>query len=316
MKKVFQRLKSVRLAVFLISYLTIASILATLVPQGASPEQYRSLYPRLLADLVLETGFDHFFSSFLFFLVPAFLFFANLSACTVDRFLRERRKTARRRHGPDILHVGLMLLVIGSVLSASLHYEESVSLLPGGRINLPNGSTMSLADFRFERYPDGRPKDWTSVFDLADKDGKILKEKYELRVNSPLRHGGFTFYQASYSSVFSLALRDAQGKEILLRQGEEILEGEKAYYFMAPEGQTPQPNGRAILRVADAKAAQVIRAAPGDRAGDLEVLGLREELATGIEAVRDPGYLLVLPAMLLVALGTAITFLQKIKENV
>jgi hypothetical protein len=37
-------------------------------------------------------------------------------------------------------------------------------------------------------------------------------------------------------------------------------------------------------------------------------------LSTGIQAVRDPGYPFVLAALVLVGLGTALTFFQKLKE--
>lgn len=315
MNTLFRRLKSVRLAVGLIAYLTAASILATLVPQGAAPEEYRSLYPGFLADLILQTGFDRFFNSILLFLLPSFLFFANLSACTVDRFLRELRKKGPRRHGPDVLHLGLMLLAVGAVLSASLHREESMTLVPGSRVNLPDGAVLSLGEFRFEQYPDGRPKDWTSVFDLADKDGKPIKEKFELRVNTPLRYGGFTFYQASYTPYTVLELRSRDGQPIELYQGEEIKLGDTAYYFMALTGEPSAAGTRAVLRVDDGREAKVVRAAPGEAAGELSVAAFKQELATGIQAVRDPGYALVLPAMLLVSLGTALTFIQKIKEG-
>ncbi len=316
MNDLFRRLKSVRLAIGLIAYLTVASILATLVPQGAAPEEYRSLYPGPLADLILQTGFDRFFTSILLFLLPAFLFFANLSACTVDRFLRELRKKGPRRHGPDVLHLGLMLLAVGAVLSASLHREETMTLVPGSRVNLPDGAVLSLTDFRFERYEDGRPKAWTSVLDLADKDGKPIKEKFELRVNTPLRYGGFTFYQASYTPYPVLELRSRDGRGVELYPGEEIELGDTTYYFMALTGEPRAADTRAVIRVDDGRAPAVLRAAPGDRAGDLEVAGFKEELATGIQAVRDPGYALVLPAMILVALGTALTFIRKIKEGV
>ncbi len=315
MNTFFRRLKSVRLAIGLIAYLTFASILATLVPQGAAPEEYRSLYPGLLSDLILQTGFDRFFNSLLLFLLPSFLFFANLSACTVDRLLREFRKKGRRRHGPDILHVGLMLLAVGAVLSASLHREEAMTLVPGSRVNLPDGAVLILSDFRFEQYPDGRPKDWTSVFDLEDKDGRSLKKSYELRVNTPLRHGGFTFYQASYTPYPVLELKSRDGLPVELYQGEEVKLGDTAYYFMALTGDPGAPETRAVVRVDDGRAPKVLRAAAGEPVGTLSVAGFRQQLATGIQAVRDPGYALVLPAMLLVALGTALTFIQKIKEE-
>lgn len=313
--KLFRGLKSLRLAIVLIVYLAITGILSTLVPQGAGEEAYRALFPGIVAQAILATGFDHFFTSPVF-ILPAFLFFANLSTCAVDRFVREIKKKGRRRHGPDVLHLGLVLLVIGAILSFSGHQEGAVTLLPGEGVNLPDGSTLELLDFRFERYPDGRPKDWTSGVRLTDAKGKVLKDRYELKVNSPLRHGGLTLYQASYSYAYSLALRDASGREIVLAQGEERKIGDRAYFFMAPEDEKNPASGKAVLRLSDAREATVLRVASGDRAGNLEVIGMRESLAAGLSAVRDPGYPLALPAMLLVALGTAMTFWQKIKEGV
>jgi len=161
-----------RLAIGLIAYLAVACVLATIVP------------------------IDRFFGS-AFFILPAFLFFANLSACTVKRLVRELGKKSGRRHGPDILHVGLMLLALGGVWSFSGHRQGAVTLAPCDGVNLPDGSVMILDAFRFERYPDGRPRDWVSVVSIT-KEGEPVRSGVELRVNDPLRYGGLTYYQASY----------------------------------------------------------------------------------------------------------------------
>lgn len=314
MTRLFQRIKSVRLAVGLIVYLTLASILATLVPQGAAPEEYRSLYPEFLSNLVLQTGFDRYYSSPLFFLLPAFLFFINLSTCTVDRFARELRKKGQRRHGPDILHLGLVFLTVGAVVSASLRSEENFTLVPGSYIVLPDKSTLRLEEFRSEEYPDGRPKGWTSVCDLVDPEGTVLLDNYELKVNSPLRHGGYAFFQASFNPYFILELGAPDAPSTRLFQGEKIDVGDDSYYFMAPAGGTPALESTALIRAVQGQSTRVIRAAPGDLIGDLKVLGIHKESATIIQAVRDPGYNLVLPAMLIAAFGIAITFIQKIRE--
>lgn len=300
-----------RLAIGLIAYLALTGILATLVPQGLPPEAYYESYPRLIAPLIVDTGFSHFFSSILF-IIPAFVFFINLSACTIKRFVRELKKKGPKRFGPDILHIGLMALVIGGAWSYSGKQEGSVTLRPGESVNLPDGSVVVLKDFRFERYDDGRPRDWVSVLDVM-KDEKLVKEGFELRVNTPLRYEGLTLYQASYSQTGSLVLADGAGREFRMAPGEELgLEGLR-FFFMAPEG-TGQEGARAVLRVADAEGERVLRVAPGERLGEVTIIGFREELATGIQAVRDPGYPLVFAAFALIAIGTAITFIQKLKE--
>jgi len=309
-KKFIEWITSIRLAIGLIAYLAITCILATLVPQGLADEEYRAMYPKIVAQLVVQTGFGGFFGSILF-IIPAFLFFANLSACTIKRFLRELKKKSKRRHGPDILHIGLMALVIGSIWSFSGHQQGSVTLAPGDGVNLPDGSILHLDDFRFERYPDGRPRDWISVVSIS-KDGKSIKEKIEIRVNKPLRYADLTFYQVSYEEVPSLVLADATGTEMTLAQGEERIVGETAYFFMAPD----EDGKRAVMRIGSGAAGKTIKAVPGETAGDLKVIGLRAQLATGIEAVSDPGYPLVLVALALIAIGTTWTFAQKLKEGV
>lgn len=327
MNKFLDRLTSIKLAVWLLSYLVAGSMLATLVPQGLTDSEYHSIYPKLVAQLVIQTGFSGFFGSIIF-ILPVFAFFTNLSACTVKRFVRELGKKGRHHHGPDVLHLGLILLVIGGLWSYSRHQEGAVTLAPGERVNLPDGSVMTLVDFTFERYPDGRPREWTSIVDVH-KDGLTVVDKAELRVNKPLRYAGFTFYQASYSELPSLALADSEGRQVVLDQGEERLFGTTAYFFIAPEAQAPPgmpgapaagqsvPEGRAILRISPATGeALTVRAAPGELVGDLRVIGIQAQLATGIQAVSDPGYPLVFVAFLLIALGTAATFIQKIKEGV
>ena len=299
-----------RLAIGLITYLAVTCILATLVPQGLADEEYQAMYPKIVSMLVIQTGFGSFFGSILF-IIPSFLFFANLSACTVKRFVRELRKKSKRRHGPDILHIGLMALVIGSIWSFSGHQQGSVTMAPGDGVNLPDGALLHLDDFRFERYDDGRPKDWVSVVTIS-KDGAIVKDKVEVRVNSPLRYGDLTFYQASYEEVPSLVLGDSAGTELVLAQGEERVIDDIAYLFMAPDADAK----RAVIRVGSGAEGKTIKASPGDMVGSLKVTGIRAQLATGLEAVTDPGFPLVLAALALIALGTTWTFAQKLKEGV
>jgi len=317
-----------RLAIGLIAYLAIASGLATIIPQGLAEEEYLELYPKIVAQLVIQTGFDGFFGSILF-IIPAFAFFTNLSACTVKRFVVELRKKARHHHGPDILHVGLMLLVMGSIWSFSGHQAGSVVLAPGDGVNLPDGSILHLDDFRYERYDDGRPKDWVSVVSI-DKDGKTVKNDVEIRVNTPLRYNDLTFYQTTFQEVPALALVDASGNRHVLAQGEErIIDGE-TYFFMAPEGDgsmagmgsaakgsTPSAStGRAVMRVGVSPGGTTLKAGPGESVGSLKVAGIESQLASGLEAVSDPGYRLVFIALLLIALGTTVTFAQKLLEGV
>jgi len=204
-----------------------------------------------------------------------------------------------------------MALVIGSIWSFSGHQQGAVTMVPGDGVTLPDGALLHLDDFRYERYDDGRPKDWVSVVTIT-KDGKTIKDKVELRVNTPLRYAGLTFYQVSFEEVPSLVLSDAKGTELVLAQGEERIVDDIPYLFMAPDAD----GKRAVLRVGSGMEGKTIKALPGETAGTLTVTGLRAQLATGLEAVTDPGFPLVLVALVLIAAGTTWTFAQKLKEGV
>ncbi|HRY72660.1 MAG TPA: cytochrome c biogenesis protein ResB [Spirochaetia bacterium] len=315
MRKFLDFLRSMRLALILIAYLAATGVLATLVPQGREPEFYAGAYPKLVADLILSSGFSSFFRSWLF-VLPSFLFFANLSACTMTRLLRELRKTGRRRHGPDILHVGLMLLVVGAVLTFSGRKEGFVRLAEGDAVELPDGRLLRLDRFEFLRYGDGRPKEWTSQVSVL-KDGKTEREAFPIRVNNPLKLGRLSIYQTSHSVERALVVRLAeapsgQAVERSLAQGEEFEAGGATLFFMAPD----EGSGKALVRLKDAKgASSVLKLGPGEAAGPFLVASFGERDLTGLEAVVDPGYYVVLAALVLVGLGTFLAFIQKLKDQ-
>jgi len=225
-KRLVALITSTRLAIAILAYIALASIVATLVPPGW---------------MFAAPGPSGFFASPAF-IIPVFIFFANLSACTAQRLVRQIRMKHGRRFGPDILHVGLMVLVLGSLWSVATRQEGSVMLTIGARTKLPDGSVLQLDDFRFERYPDGRPRDWISVVSI-EKDGVVRVEHHDIRVNAPLRYAGLTFYQAGYQT---------------------------------------QPDGTMI---------------------------------TGIRASADKGYPLVVVALVLISLGTSMTFIQKLRKE-
>jgi cytochrome c biogenesis protein len=147
------------------------------------------------ADIILALDMDEFFGSVIF-LIPVSLFTVNLTACTVKRFLNQLRG-GRRNFAPDIIHVGLMVLVLGGVFSSLSKQEGVYFLAPGETLELPEKYSFSLLEFRIERYPDGSIKDWISYIKVYSSKN-ILRESYPLEVNRPLRLGRYRLYQYSY----------------------------------------------------------------------------------------------------------------------
>lgn len=323
-KSFLDSLRSMRLALWLIGYLAITGILATLVPQGEEAAVYTSRYGRLFGEIIVQTGFSRFFRSILFYL-PAFAFFINLSFCTLHRLLRELRKKAKKRHGPDILHLGLMLLVVGSVVSFSSRQEGAVRLAEGDKVELPGGRVLELTDFSYSTYEDGRPQDWTSTVRLS-KDGTVERENYAIRVNHPLRIGRLAIYQSSHAIESSLAVTGSSGKEFFLGQGQSITDQDAELYFMAADdgagkmvfrlraaASTPAPT--AIQGMTDApKPGEVLRVAAGDKVGPFTIIGLKQQDLTGLQAVLDPGYPLILAALIIALVGLGLTFIQKLGD--
>lgn len=175
MNAALRALTSMKLAIVLIGYLALACLLATLIPELSG-----------------------FFGS-VFFLAPAALFFLSLGACAATRFLRARRGPKPRRHGPDILHLGLLLFMIAAALSAADRRGEVAYLAEGDAMRLQDGSRIRLERLETERYADGRPREWTSWVSV-ERDGQTLASAYPLRVNHPLSLGNLKLYQASRGS--------------------------------------------------------------------------------------------------------------------
>jgi hypothetical protein len=285
---VLRVLTSVKVAIVLIAWLVLGGIAATVVPG-------------------MGTGF---FTSPAF-LVPAVAFFVNLAACSVRRLVRELSRPGRHRHGPDVLHLGLLVLMVGAVISYTGKRMGTVSLAPGESATLPDGSTLTVTDFRFDQYPDGRPKDWATTV-RVQRDGRTLLDGFVLRVNRPLRRSGFSYYQSSYGEAWQLGLRVGTGTDIALHEGEQATLGGTVVAFMTVE--EVDGAARAVARIGEGENAAVVRALPGDTLGGAEVTEVRSVLTTVIQAVADPGWPVVAAAFALIAFGTALTFFQKLRE--
>jgi len=105
--------------------------------------------------------------------------------------------------GPLVVHIGLIILLIGSAYGSFTNQSKEQYLLPGESLDLINESTNSranlrLVDFSIERESDGIPKQFISKFDFSSEDSK-LNEIKTAKVNHPIRFKGLTIYQADWA---------------------------------------------------------------------------------------------------------------------
>ncbi len=119
----------------------------------------------------------------------------------------ENRLSARKgllgKLGPIIVHIGLIILLIGSAYGNLSSHSEEKYLRLGESLDLINESTNSkvtikLKNFLIERESDGKPKQFISNLDFFSADEKLNKIKIT-QVNHPIRFKGLTIYQADWS---------------------------------------------------------------------------------------------------------------------
>jgi hypothetical protein len=310
---IFRFFRSIKTAVTLLLIITALSILATLVPQGRDAAYYQSAYGTGPAKGIIGLNFDTFFSSFLF-IFPTFLFCINLGVCTVDRFVGRLRRKMKKRFGPDILHAGLLILVVGGIITFSGRREGVTSLLEGETASFPGGYTVTLTSFEFLTYADGVPKDWISTVRVA-KDGDTVIETFDIEVNRPLKIGNVKLYQSSYFVEDSLTVRDAAGTDYHVKKDSLIPAGDEALIFRGMES----PAGSNKVAILDAwkdhEITGTVRMEIGDSIGKFTITEIHNRMATGLRAVIDPGYRIVFVALLIVITGLGLTYIQKIGDT-
>ena len=155
----YDALRSIKLAAVLIALIAILSVAGGVIPQDRQASFYAEHFPRASA-AILALGLNKVFAGIPFLAIVA-VFTVNLTVCTFHRLARELGKPRReRRHGPDLLHVGLIVFIFGSLLTARTRTEALFFLGRGDSARLPDGATLTALELREERYPDGRPKFW------------------------------------------------------------------------------------------------------------------------------------------------------------
>ena len=113
------------------------------------------------------------------------------------------RKGLIGKIGPLVVHVGLIVLLIGSAYGSFTSQSKEQYLLPGESLDLINERTNSkasirLVNFSIERESDGIPKQFISELDFSSEDLKSNEIK-TAKVNHPIRFKGLTIYQADWA---------------------------------------------------------------------------------------------------------------------
>ncbi len=144
------------------------------------------------------------------------------------------RKRRLGRFGSDVVHLGLLVVLIGGFTSGIGVRRADVALLEGQTADVPHAAfQVRLEKFETEYYPQGGVKAWKSTVTVVENGAAVLSRVVE--VNHPLTYRGFSFFQAAYgldwdSPKLELEVRKradaAFSKAIALKVGERVPVGD------------------------------------------------------------------------------------------
>jgi len=251
-------------------------------------------------------------------------------------YFSERNKYGRL--GVYIIHIALLLIMYGATASTILSIDGVMSIPersgsrfvqvrgPGGLgYSHDLGFEVRCTDFRLRTFVDGSPLAFESDLEVFEKGRAQAVVKKTIRVNDPLEHRGYTFYQASYqplSGEHRVELRIGEhGKEgdtyvVPLRQrlavADQVLSPEDvvddfgglgpAVKIAAYDGDTPKTSFY-VFRNYPNFDSEVRRGTV-----DVSFQGIDQAFQTGISVRKSPGLSLVFLGFFLFFLGIFVAF--------
>ncbi len=151
---------SVRLTAILLFILIPVAILGSLIPQGREYAEYAEKFGFKWTALFYQLQLNAVFLSpwFLFLIV---LLSANILGCLIVSVLKKKRT-----FGFVLVHLSLVLLIAGGLMSATLRIKEGIKLNEGESASsfthdgktVPLGFEIRLKDFELQRYNESPEK--------------------------------------------------------------------------------------------------------------------------------------------------------------
>lgn len=109
------------------------------------------------------------------------------------------RKRVLGLFGSDVVHLGLLVILAGGIISGVSGVRTYLSIKEGETARVPGADFhLRLDRFETELYPDGSVRDWKSRLTVLEGGREVLTKVVE--VNHPLSYGGILFYQNSYGA--------------------------------------------------------------------------------------------------------------------
>jgi cytochrome c biogenesis protein len=113
-----------------------------------------------------------------------------------QRFLLARKKVFGF-FGSDVVHLGLLIILLGGIFSGIWGIRRDLTLSEGDILPIAESDfSLRLDKFATEYWPNGSIRDWKSTITVIENETDLFNKVIE--VNHPLSYKGFVFYQSSY----------------------------------------------------------------------------------------------------------------------
>ena len=237
--KFFRFLSSIRLAIILMAIIAVLCVIATVIPQNLDTNHYINLFGTAGSSVITFLGFNHVFSSPLFFIF-GIAFDINLFICTYGRIevtVKRTKKSGVSLNflGSPLLHVGLCLVLVGVAMSLVSKHEIYYEIPVGETVTVAGksgGFTLTLNDFSVDYYEDNiSPKQYKS--DVTVHKPKLEPVPLTIQVNSPAKYNGVSIMQQSFGWEILVTLSTGQAStQLKIKDEDWIVMNE------SPEGNT------------------------------------------------------------------------------
>ncbi|WP_250506702.1 cytochrome c biogenesis protein ResB [Bowdeniella massiliensis] len=233
--------------------------------------------------------------------------------------------------GTVAAHASFVIILAAFAISSLAGIDEQLTVPVGSSVPVGHDSGLTLAAESFTEsfYDDGSPSDYVSHLRVLDGDAVVAEQ--DVRVNSPLKYGGFSFHQAFYGIAADLRIVDEDGSEIYagsvpLRFTSEdkmnsigridLPEAGIDVIVVTPasgRADSPIPAGTAVIEMYPTGQTQPLDVKPVTQGQEAAVAGKtvtfeRERQYTGINLRQDPGTWWMWIGSILLVGGSLMTF--------
>ena len=260
------------------------------------------LVTALLSGTATLLGWTGFFESPVF-LVPVGLFALSLLTCTINSLVaRPVRPLTGYAH--DIIHIGVLVLLMGGLVTLLAGREELVELQVGESMTLRGEWEVELIS------SERTQENWESIIEVR-RDGEILRRE-RIAVNDPAKVGRVRLLQQSWEETRVLILLDEEGRRYTMTPGEGFAVGETVIILeKAPDSDL----GLQFARYDNSERRDTIAVREGMTVAELAVIGSVERTVSGIQVVDDPGAPIALLGAIILMAGLLLYVIRKIGEE-